>query len=124
MAFPDLLIHHCTVLRLRAGTNRLGEPNKELTEFETGVPCRVIDARGRERNTERMRETYDVTHEMFIVPGSSKMREDDLITAYSCDDDTIVEAARIVLMRDVFARDPGPHHVEVFLNALRGPQSG
>lgn len=124
MALAQLLVHVLTVERREATKDRFDQPNERWTVLEAGVACRVTRARGSERNTERMRETYDVTHEMFLLPGASNVREDDRVTVKDAANRVVIENARVVLMRNVFASGTEPHHVEVMLDALRGPQGG
>lgn len=118
-----LLTHRCAVERRTTTTDRLGGPSVLWTAFGSEVLCRLTAARGGERDTERFRETYFVTHEMFIQPDDfDSMSEDDQVTVTDQAGVVLLEDARIVLKRAAYAGGSEMHHVEVLLESMRGPQ--
>lgn len=122
MGFTDLLIHRATIMRRSTDLDRMGQPTGRWTAVADDVPCRVTIPRGGERNTERMRETYGVSHRVFVGAETTDTAEDDEIVVVDQDGREILPQARIVLRRVAYAGGPDPHHIELDCQALRGPQ--
>ena len=121
MAFADNLVHSMTVMRRSSDADRLGQPRERWSAVATGVACRATTVRGSERNTERMRETYGVTHRVFLLPTATNVGEDDEVVGVDGSGDDVLPRGRVVLKRIVFARGMVPHHLELDCESLRGP---
>ena len=128
MAFADQLVHRLEVLRRKSETDRMGQPRERWDSIATGVHCRITAPGWRggvggsgERNTERMRETYEVTHRVFLQDGKVDVGEDDEVIVTDQDGDDVLPRARIVLKRIVYAGAASVHHLELDCEALRGP---
>ena len=108
----------------------MGQPHERWSAVATSVSCRATAPGSRrsgfsqgERSTERMRESYDVTHRVFVDAAYAEdIREDDEIVVRDQDGRLILPQARILLKRVVYAGGSDPHHVELDCSALRGPQ--
>lgn len=120
MPYADLLVHRAEVLRRTTGTDRMGQPVEKYTTVHAALPCRVNAAKGGERNNERMSQTFGVTHRCFLEPGAD-VHEDDRVVVTGQAGEVVLPEARVVLRRPVYAGGPGEHHLEVDLEALRGP---
>ena len=121
MSFADQLVHRADVMRRQSELDRFGQPRERWSAVETDVHCRVSRMRGGETSTERMRETYDVTHRVFLAVGSSVAEDDQLVVRNQAGDE-ILSDARIVRRHVVYAGVEGPHHLELEVSSLRGPQ--
>jgi len=121
MAFADQLVHRLEVLRRKSETDRMGQPRELWDTIATSVVCRAATVRGSERNTERMRETYEVTHRVFLQDGKVDVGEDDEVIVTDQDGDDVLPRARIVLKRIVYAGAAAAHHLELDCVAIRGP---
>ena len=93
MAFADNLVHSMTVMRRSSDADRLGQPRERWSAVATGVACRATTVRGSERNTERMRETYGVTHRVFLLPTATNVGEDDEVVVVGAGSSLLFETA-------------------------------
>ena len=120
MAFADQLVHRLEVLRRKSETDRMGQPQERWDSIATGVICRSATVRGSERNTERMHDTYEVTHRVFLQDGKVDVGEDDEVIITDQDGDDVLPRARIVLKRIVYAGGAAVHHLELDCASIRG----
>lgn len=120
MAFDELLIHTAKIYRRKVGTDRFGQSLGPEATATVTVPARCTAAGGGLAQTEKSRDVFQVTHVVFVAPDVDTV-EDDEITVVDANGFTIVENA-VVKIKKICYDGVGPHHLEIGIDAQRGPQ--
>lgn len=130
MAFEDLLVHTANTFRRDGNVDEFNQPTdvQKGEAYLVGVPCRANIGTGSEQFGERSIDVI-VDKTTIYFPVGTDIREDDELEVYAADGVTLIAgtttlftAANIVSVSVSTGRDGQPHHVEVDIQTVRGPQ--
>lgn len=130
MAFEDQLVHTANTFRRSGAVDEFNQPIdvQEGESYLTGIPCRANLGTGSEQFGER---SIDVIVEKSTIyfPAGTDIREDDALEVYAADGTTLLigtvtpgEGSNITNVTVATGGDGQPHHVEVDIQTVRGPQ--
>lgn len=118
--YDELLIHECEVLVRSGAKDRFGQPIEPTSAANPGqrYACRLTNASGGERWTDRTRDVVVKTYKLFLQAGIELYEADRVTVRDARTGRTLAADAEVT---DVTTPDDwqGPHHVEAKISVTQ-----